>query len=70
MVEWDVTAMLLDGTELSGMMSTLFAENPATGKSIGPIFLSETTHVHRPELQTFRELNSREFIPVFNGNEV
>ena len=40
------------------------------GTSIGPLSLSETTYVRRPELQTFRELNSREFIPVFNGNEV
>jgi hypothetical protein len=40
------------------------------GTSIGPLSLSESTHVRRPELQTFRELNSREFIPVFNGNEV
>ena len=35
------------------------------GTSIGPISLFETTHVHRPELKTVRELNSREFIPVF-----
>jgi hypothetical protein len=32
MVEWDVTAMLLDGTELSGMTPTLSAKNPATVK--------------------------------------
>jgi hypothetical protein len=30
--EWDVTAMLLDGSELSGMMPTLFAENPAVAE--------------------------------------
>ncbi len=30
--EWDVTAMLLDGSELSGMMPTLFAENPAAAE--------------------------------------
>jgi hypothetical protein len=38
------------------------------GTSIGPLSLSETTHVRRPELQTFGELNSRKFIPVFNGD--
>ncbi len=30
-----------------------------------PVLPSETTHVRRPELQTVRELNSREFIPWF-----
>jgi hypothetical protein len=30
--EWDVTAMLLDGSELSGMMPTLLAENPAAAE--------------------------------------
>jgi|688.fasta_scaffold187548_2 hypothetical protein len=30
--EWDVTAMLLDGSDLSGMMPTLFAENPAAAE--------------------------------------
>jgi len=38
------------------------------GTSIGPLSLSKTTHVRRPELQTFRELNSHEVIPVFNGD--
>ncbi len=38
------------------------------GTSIGPLSLSKTTHVRRPVLQTFRELNSHEVIPVFNGD--
>ena len=38
------------------------------GTSIGPLSLFKTTRVRRPELQTFRELNSHEVIPVFNGD--
>jgi hypothetical protein len=40
-------------------------QKPRHCTSIGSLFLSETTHVRRPELQTVRELNSRELIPVF-----
>ncbi len=31
--EWDVTTMMLDRSELNGMMPTLFADNPATAES-------------------------------------
>jgi hypothetical protein len=39
-------------------------------RSLGLFFFSETTHVRKPGLQTFRKLNSREFIPEFNGNNI
>jgi hypothetical protein len=32
--KWDVTAMMLDGSELNGMMPTLFADNPAAAEVV------------------------------------